>query len=199
MCCYRNTSQLKCTSSHPVMNSLLSTYNQLHQPRFCMHFFSQATLIHQVNINITIIKSRIIQNRNNSALKLTFHLNNGFLMIFLFVVHNCINSRNFMTNVPNFLHLLSAIDLRLATLVQWTILLAMIFATYPTLQWSPTITSVLFLSRLRPMSLLNCIELLVRSDTFFLTYILRYSSLSWPLPFKFIIPLQFMLRLSFAL
>lgn len=57
MCCCNHTIQLKCTSSYPVINSFLSTYSQLHQRRLCMCFFSQATIIHQVRINIIIIRS----------------------------------------------------------------------------------------------------------------------------------------------
>jgi len=120
-------------------------------------------------------------------------------MFYLLVVHSCINPKNVMTNIPNFLCLLSIIDLRPTNLVQWKILLAMIFSTYPTLQSSPTITFVLLLSKLQRMSLFNYIELLLRNNIFFLTCILRYSPLWWQLPYKFLISFQVMLRLSFVL
>lgn len=185
----RNTIKLKCTSSYPVMNSLLSTCSQLHQPRLYMHFFSQTILIHQVRINITINRFMVNQNRNNLTTELTFHLNNGCLVICLLVVHSWINLRNATVHIPNWLCLLNTIDLRPSTLVQWKILLAMFFAIDPTLQWSSIITSILLLSRLWPMSLLKCIKLLVRNDIFFLTYILISSLLQWSLPFNFLIPL----------
>lgn len=75
----------------------------------------------------------------------------------------------------------------------------MIFSTYPTLQRFPTITYILFLSMMLPMSLLNCIKLLVRRNILFLTYLLRSSLLWWPLPFNFILSLQIILRLIFVL
>ena len=130
------------------MNSLLSTYIQLHQPRLYTHFFSEATLIHPVMININTIRSKINKKGKNLTINIIFHLNNGCLVSFLLVFHNYINLRNVMANIPNYLCLLSAIDLWLAILVQWKIFLAKIFSTYPTLQWSLTITYVLFLSRL---------------------------------------------------
>jgi len=151
MCYCRHTIELKCTRSYLVMNSRLSTCSQLHQLRLYMQIFSQATLIHHFRINITIIRSRISQNRNNSTIELTLHLNNGCLMICLLIAHNYIDLRNAMKNIPNCLHLLSIIDMRPTTLVQWTILLAMIFSTCPTLQQSSNITSVLLLSRMWPL------------------------------------------------
>jgi len=163
MCWCSHTIKLKCTRSYLVMNSLLSTYSQLYQPRLCMHLFSQDILIHQARINITIIISRINKKRNNSITYLTFHFNNGFLVISLLVVHNYINPRNAMANIPNCLHLLNAIYMRPLTMVQWKILVAMIFSTYLALQWSPTIIYVLLLFRLWPMSLLNCIKIIVRN------------------------------------
>lgn len=162
-----------------------------HQPRLYMHFFSQATLIHQASININIIRSRINQKINNLITKLTVHLNDKFSAIHLHVVHNLINSRNTMTNIPNYLRLLRTIDLRHTSLVQCKMLLTMIFSTYPTLQECSTITSSLLLSRLRHMSLLNFTELLMRRNILFFTYILKSSPLRWPFSFYFLISLKF--------
>ena len=106
MCWFRHTIQLKCTRSHPMMNSSLRPYNQLHQPRLCMHLSIQATLIHQVRNDITIIRSKINQNGNKLIMKLTFHLNNGCLMTCLIVIHCCINPRNTLMNISNCLCLL---------------------------------------------------------------------------------------------
>jgi len=150
-----------------------------------MHFFSQTSLIHQVRINITIIRSRVNKNIKNSITELTFHLNNGCLAIHLLVIKCFIYLRNALSNIPNHLCLLSTIDLRPTTLIQWKILPAMILATYPTLK-RPT-TYVLLLSRLRPMSLLNCIKLLVRRNILFLIYTLWSFPLWWPLTFSLFI------------
>ena len=131
--------------------------------------------------------------------KLTVHINNRCLVIHFHVVHNYITPRNIMTNIPNFLCLLSTINMRPTSLVQWTILLTMIFPTYPALQQSSTITSSLLLSRLQPMLLLNYVELLVRNHIFFLACFLKSSPLWWPFPFKFLISFQVTLRLDFVL
>lgn len=134
MCCCRHTIHIKCASPYPMMNSLLSTCSQLYQPRLCMHLFSQATLMSKVRINITIIRLRINQNRSKSTTELMFHLNNGFLVIYVLVIKSSIKLRNAMTNIPNYLCLLNIVELGPTTLVQWKILLVMIFATYQTLQ-----------------------------------------------------------------
>lgn len=143
MCCCQYTIQLKCTSSYPVMNSLICTCIQLQQPRRWMHFFSQAMLIHHVMIRITIIQSKINQNRKKLTTNFAFHVNNGCLVICMLLVHSCMNLRNVMTNIPNYLCLLT-------TLLQWKILLVMIFSTYPALEWSPTITYVFLSSNCEP-------------------------------------------------
>lgn len=177
MCWCRNTIQLKCKISYPMVNSLFSTCSQPHQPRFFMHLIWKITLIHQFMINITIIQPKFNQNRNNWIAKLTFDPSSGCLVIFLIVVQNYINLRNPMTKIPKCLCFLSAIYVRLVTLVQWTILLAMIFATNRILQQSSTITSILLLSRMQPMYLLNRIKLILRNNILFLTCILRSSPL----------------------
>lgn len=94
----------------------LCPYSQLHQPRFCMHFFIQETIIHQVKTGITIIRYGVNKNRNKFITKLTFHLNNGCLMINLPIIHCCINPRNTLPNISNCLYLLSIVNMRLSTL-----------------------------------------------------------------------------------
>ena len=116
-------------------------------------------------------------------------------MICLLVVHNCINPRNVMTNIPNRMRFLSTIDMGYTTLMLQTIPLMMILATYQTLQLCSTIASSLLLS----ISLLNCIELVLGDYIFFLTYILRYSSLWCPFSFRFLISFLVTLVLNFAL
>lgn len=108
-------------------------------------------------------------------------------------------SEEFSSPHPNYLHLLITVDLRYATLLQWTILLAMIFTTYLTLQWFSDTTLILLLSRLRSMSLIYHIKLLVRSNIFLLPYILRSSLLWWPLSFSIFIPLPISLTLTLKL
>lgn len=142
MWCWRHTIQLKCTISYPVNNSLLSTCIQLHQSRLCMHFFSQTTPIHHVRINITIITSRVNQNRNNMTTSCTLHLNNGYLVMCLLVSHNCINLRDIMAHVSNHRCLMITMDRRPTTLVQWKLLLAVIFMTNP--NYSGPLPSTLF-------------------------------------------------------
>lgn len=101
-----------------------------------------------------------------------------------------INPRSPMTVIPNCLCLLRSIYERLATLAQWKIILAMIISANPILQQSSTVTSILLLSRMLPMSLLNFIELTLRNNILFLTCILRSSPLwchfavNFSLPFK---------------
>jgi len=112
---------------------------------------------------ITIFRSKINQNRNNLITKLTIHLNDRCLMVRLPIVHNCVDPRNVMTNIPNYIFLLRTIDMGSTTLILWKIPLIMILATYPTLQWCSTIASGMLLS----MSLLNYIELLVRECILF--------------------------------
>ena len=176
-----------------MVNSLLCTCRQLYQPRFCMQFLSQTTLIHEVRINITIVRSMINQNRNNLIIKLTVHLNDRCLMICLPVVHSCIDLRNAITNC---MCLLSIVDLgSTTTLILPTIPLTMILTTYPTLQWFTSASFSLLLST----SLLSCIESLVRNYIFFLTCILWSSSLWWPFSFIFLISFQVMPRLKFVL
>ena len=148
MCLCWHTIQLKCASSYPMMNSFLSTCSQLHQPRIYMHFFSQTKHIHQVRINITIIISRVNKNRGNFIINLTIHLNNILLVIFLPIIQCCIDLRNDLSNIPNYLCFMFVVDLRPTTLIRWEILLDMLLAIYPTLQLSFTLTFVFFPSRL---------------------------------------------------
>lgn len=133
MCSCRHTIQIKCTRSHPMMNSFLGACSQMHQPRICMHFFIQATLIHHVRTNVTIIRFKTNQYGNNLIMNLTFYLNNGCLMVHLHVIKCFIDPRNTLTNVPNCLCLLSTVDMRHATLMLWTISLPMLSTTSPTL------------------------------------------------------------------
>ena len=86
-----------------------------------MQFLIQTTIIPQVKTNIAIIRSRVNQNRNNLITKLIIHLNDRFLMVFLFVIQHCINTRNSLTNILNSLCLLRTIYLRLTTLILLTI------------------------------------------------------------------------------
>lgn len=161
-----------------------------------MHFFSQTTLIYQVSINIPIDRSKINQNRNTLITKLTAPLNVLFMMILLLAVHNCIDLRNAMTKIANFMFLMSTIDLgSIITLILWTICLMMILTTYQTLQWFPTIPSSLMIST----CLLSFIEPLVRNYISFLTCTLMSSSLWCPFYFIFLICFQFMLTINFAL
>jgi len=115
--CYKR----KCTSSYPMMNSLLCSYSQLHQPRFYIQFVTQTTLIHQFMTNIAIIISRDNQNRNNLITNLNVHLNDRFLMVYLFVIQCCINTRNDLTNIPNILCILCIIFMRHYTPILGTI------------------------------------------------------------------------------
>jgi len=179
-----------------MANSLLCTYSQLYQPRFYMHFFSQTTLVHEVRINITIARFRINQNRNTLITNLTFHLNDWCLMIGLPVVHSCIASRNVITNITNYMCLLSTIDMQSTTTpILQKILLMMILTTYPTLQWFSTTASSLFLS----MSFLSCIESLVTNYILSLSCILMSSLLWWQFSFSFLISFEARLRLNFTL
>lgn len=97
----------------------------------------------------------------------------------------------------------NTVYVRFVTLLQWRILLAMIFATYPTLQQFSTTTLIFFLSKLRSMSLLCCTEILVRSHIFFLTYILRsfplWRSFSFSLFIAFPVSLRFSLMLRLVI
>lgn len=131
-------------------------------------------------------------------MKLTFHLNNEYMMINLTIIHCCINLRNTLTNIPNCLCLLSTINLRLATLVQWTISPMMLSTTSPTLQRLPAITLILLL-KLESMSYFNCIELVIRCYMLLITCILRSSSLLSPLPFSLLITFPIILRLILTL
>ena len=81
------------------------------------------------------------------------------------------------------------------TFILWTIPLTMILTTYATLQWFPTTTSSFLIS----MRFLSCIESLIRNYIFFLTCILRSSSLWWSFSFIFLISFQVMVMLNFAL
>jgi len=139
-----HTIQIKCTSSYPMMNSLC-TCSQLHELRFCMHFFIQTTPIHHVKANITIIICRVNQNRKNLITKLTIHLNDTCLIVCMYVIQCCIDSRNTLTNIPNILLLLYTIYLSPSTLILWTNSLKVLLTACPTLQSSSTITSILLL------------------------------------------------------
>lgn len=117
----------------------------------------------------------------------TFHLNNGFLMIWFPVIHCCIDLRNFLTYIPNFLCLLSIINLRPSTLIWLKIPPMMISTTSPTLQWFSIVAFIMLLHRMRPISFLIYLELLIRGDIFLLTCILRSSSLLKPFSFALLI------------
>ena len=119
-----------------------------------MHFFIQTKLIHQVRINITIIGSRVNQNRNNSITKITVYLDNRFLVIHLPVILCYIDTRNALPNIPNSLYFLCTVDLRHTILILQKISLKMILTTCQTLQLSLTITFILLFSSLRSIKIL---------------------------------------------
>ena len=96
-----------------------------------MQFLTQTTLIHQVRTNIAIIRSRVNQNINNLITKLTVHLNDRCLMIFMFVIQCCIGMWNTMTNIPNSLRLLYTVYLRPTTLILWKISLKVLLTACP--------------------------------------------------------------------
>lgn len=129
----------------------------------------------------------------------TFHLDNGCLVAYLPIINCCIDPGNGLTYIPNCLHLLTIVNLRSATLTGWTIPLAMASTTSPTPQWLSTTTFTLLLVRLRPISFLSCIKLLMQCHIFLLTYILRSSLLLGPFCFSLLITLPIMLELRLAL
>lgn len=131
--------------------------------------------------------------------KLTFHLNNWCLIIFLRVIHYCINPGNILAYISNYLHLLSTVNLRPATLMWWEISPAMFSTTSPIPQRFTAISFIFFLLRLRTMSSLSCIEILMRSHIFLFTYILRSSSLLRPFSFSIIITFPILLELRLGL
>ena len=149
-----------------------------------MHFFIQTTLIHQARVSITIIRSRFNQNRNNFIKNLILHLDNRCVVVHMPVIQCCIDSRNDLPSIPNYLHLLCIVNMRSTTLILRKIFLKILLTTCPTLQLTPTITSVLLFSMMRS------IKLLVRYNILFLTYIPRsflflntiYFSLVFPFP-----------------
>jgi len=180
-----HTIQIKRTSSYPMMNSLLCTCIQLHKLRFCMWFFIQTTPIHYVKDNITIIICRVNQNKNNLITKLTIHLNDTFLMVYMYVIQCCIDSRNTLTNIPNILLLLYTIYLRPTTRILWANSLKVLLTACPTLQSWSTITSILLL--LWPTSLSSYIELLLWCHIFFYSpfWCLVFFGYHLPLPLAF--------------
>ena len=149
--------------------------------------------------NIVITRSRISQNENNLIMKLTFHLNNRSIMTCVTIIMYYTDSGNTLTNTPNYLYLLRIVDMCHATLVQWTILLVMIFTTNLTLHRFPASGFILIPSRLRPMSFLSCIKLLMRCHLFLVTYIMMHSSLLRPFSFSLLIIFPFTLELRLAL
>lgn len=177
---YKHLIQLKYTRPYPLMNSFLGTCSQLHQLRICMKLFIQKPLIHSVSADVTIVRSKVNQNINNLIKNPTFHLDNRCLMISLPIIQCCINWRNTLPNIPNYLCLLSTINLRLTTLIIWKISPAMILATNPTLQRLTIITLVLLL-RLKSLSFVNCIEFLIWCCIFLVICIMIFSSLLIPL------------------
>ena len=51
----------------------------------------------------------------NSPFRSTFHLDNGCLIIFVDIIHCCVDLGNALTYIPNYLRLLSTVDLRPTT------------------------------------------------------------------------------------
>lgn len=125
-----------------MMNSILCTYRQLHNPRFCMQLFTQTTLIHQVRTNIAIIRSRVNQNRSKLIIKLIVHLNDKCPMFCMFVVHGCINMRKALPYIPNSLCLLCNVYLRPTTLILQTISPKVFLTLFLTLQLTNALTSM---------------------------------------------------------
>lgn len=177
-----------------MMKSYLVPCSQLHQPRFFMHFFTQTTLIHQARTDITIVISRINQNRNNLTINLTFHIDNRFLMANLTIINYCLNARNTLSNIPNFLCLLNIVYMSPSTLILWKISPMMLSTRSPTSQRFPTISFFLLLS-LRAMSSIICIELLMQRYVLLAICILRLSSLLSKLSFTRLIPFPILLIL----
>ena len=96
-----------------------------------MHLLTQTTLIHQVRINISIVRYRVNQNRSNLITKLTFHLDNRCQMINLLIIQCCINPRNTISNIPNCFFILKTVNIWSSTLMLCKISPAMILATSP--------------------------------------------------------------------
>lgn len=159
-----------------------------------MYLFIQTTLIHLARINITIIRSKVNENRNNFVTKLIIHLDNRCLVICLHVIQCNIDMWNALPNIPNCMCFMCTVDLRHITLILLEISLEMLLTTCPTFQLSLTITFVLLPSKLRSMSPSNYIKLLVRNDIIFLTYILGSCSLWLPFTFSIFFPLPTLLR-----
>lgn len=151
-----------------------------------MQFLTQTILIHLVRNTIAIIRSRVNQNRNKLITKLTVHLNDRFLMVFLFVIQCCINTRNALTNTPNSLCLLHTIYLRPTTLILWIISPAMISSTSMT----PHELLILLLHS-KSLPPVRCIEIIRWWNILFITLILRsYDAGAWSLKTKSFILFQ---------
>jgi len=163
-----------------------------------MHLFIQTTHIRQVNINITIIRSRVNQNRNNLITNLTIHLDNRRLVICMYVIQHCIDPWNTLLNISHCLCLLSIVYLRSTTLMLWTISPTIIFSTSPTLYRLQTYILVLLL-KLKSLSSVRCIELIIWRCILFITYILRYFSHIIPFSFFRCITFPFWLSLRSVL
>jgi len=127
--------------------------------------------------------------------KLIVLLNDICVMINLHFFHHCINMRNVMINIPNYMCLLRTKDIGSTTLMLRTIPIIMILSTYPTLKWCCTIAYSLLLS----MYLINCIELVLMNHNFFRTFTLRSSLLWLKFSFNFLISFEVMLRINFSL
>jgi len=153
-----------------------------------MHFFIQTTLIHQVMNNITIIRSRFNQNRNNLITNLTVHLDDICMMVCMYVIQHYIDARKALTNIPNSLCLMCTIYLRPITLILQTISPTMIFAISATLYRLPTCILV-FLLRSKSLSFVRCIEILRWRYILFITCTLRSCSLL--VPFSFVLCITF--------
>ena len=163
-----------------------------------MQFLTQTILIKQVRTNIAIIRARVNQNRNNLIAKLTIHLYDRWLMIYLFFIQWYIKTWNYLKKIPNSMCLLCTIYIRSTNLILQTIYPVMIFASSPRLLRLPTCFIVLF-SWSEYLSYIWCIKLLRWCNILLVTYILRPCSLSIPFSFVLCITSLVWLRLSFAL
>lgn len=131
-------------------------------------------------------------------MNLTFHLKNGFLMIKRPFIHHYINLRNTLTKISNYLCLMRTINMGNSTLMRW----ALTPVILPTLSPTPqriSATKLILLLRLKSMSPINYIELIIICYILLITCILRSSSLFIPLSFSIVITFQIFLRLRFVL
>ena len=163
-----------------------------------MHLYIQTTLIHQVKTNITIIRSKVNQNRNNLITNLTVHLDNKCLVIFFPVIQRFIDPGNTMYNISHYLCLSCTIYMWYTTLMLCTISPTMIFVTSPRLYRLSALILILLL-RSKSLSSSKCIELLRWCNILFVTCILRYCFLLVPFYFILIITFPVLLYVKSAL